>query len=492
MKGLLVEEVKNAVRAVLKTELRKGLIKGVTTDSRRVEAGDLFIALRGEQFDGHSFIEAAVSAGAEAVLVDRNIPLTDVLRDANTTVLKVADTREALGLLARFYRRNLLRSVRIVGVTGTNGKTTTREMIYWAMSRYKNGYRSPNNYNNDIGVPLTLLGIEPDHEFAVVEMGSNARGEIAALSRIAEPDIAVITNIGPGHLKGLVDIEGVSMEKASITAGMKNHGVVICGLDHELTLDRIRAQGHHLISFGLEEKADVCAFDVDLAPGRIRFTTNDRVIVEAPIGGLHNVKNTLAALAVSRRLGITSRQFADAMRQFHPMPGRMRTISAKGITIIDDSYNANPASMTAAIRELSNYTHAGRRIMVVGDMYELGSESPKYHRELGREIAQSNIDVLFAVGPQAAETAQAALQTGMGRADVQKSITSKRLARLIKSMLRDEDVVLVKGSRAMQLELVVQALERYRGGRPLVVRAGAVRELPAKKKKSKAYENMRS
>jgi len=350
------------------------------------------------------------------------------------------------------------------------------------MSRYKNGYRSPSNFNNDIGVPLTLLGIEPEHEFAVVEMGSSAPGEIASLSRIVEPDIALITCVGPGHLEGLRDIEGVSAEKVSITTGLKDHGVVICGLDHESTLDRLRAQGQHLISFGLDEGADVCAFDVELEPGRIRFTTNDRAKVEVPIGGIHNVKNTLAALSVCRRFGITSQQFAAAMREFEPVPGRMQQIDARGITILDDSYNANPASMAAALLELSNYTRAGRRILVVGDMYELGEASESYHRDLGRAIAQSNIDVLYAVGPQAALTAQAALQAGMGRADVQKSITSKRLARLIKSMLRDEDVILVKGSRAMKLELVVQALQRYRGGRPLVVRAGAAKSLPARRK----------
>jgi UDP-N-acetylmuramoyl-tripeptide--D-alanyl-D-alanine ligase len=482
VKALLVEEVKNAVRAVLKTELRKGLITGVTTDSRTLKPGDLFIALRGEQFDGHNFIDSAVNAGAKAVLVDRNIPLTDAVRDAGISILKVDDTREALGLLARFYRRNLLRSVRIAGITGTNGKTTTREMIYWAMSRYKSGYRSPSNFNNDIGVPLTLLGIEPDHEFAVVEMGSNAPGEIAALSRIVEPDIALITCVGPGHLEGLGDVDGVSVEKVSITTGLKDHGVVICGLDHETTLDRLRAQGQHLISFGLDESADVCALDVELDPGRIRFTTNDRAKVEVPIGGIHTVKNTLAALSVCRRLGITSQQFAEAIRQFQPVPGRMQRIDARGITIIDDCYNANPASMAAAMLELSNYTRAGRRILVVGDMYELGAESETYHCELGRAIAQSNIDVLYAVGPLAALTAQAALQAGMGRADVQKSITSKRLARLIKSMLRDEDVILVKGSRAMKLELVVQALQRYRGGRPIVVRASAAKALPARRK----------
>jgi len=468
MKALLIDEIKNAVRGTLKTVLRKGLVTGVTTDSRRVNSRDMFVALRGPNYDGHDYIEQAVKAGALVVLVDRNIPLSESVQE-KVCVIKVDDSLEALGKLARFYRRNLLKSVRLIGVTGSNGKTTTREMIYHVLSKHKKGHRSPKNFNNNIGVPLTILGIEPDHEFAVVEIASNAPGEIAPLSRIAEPDIAVITHIGPSHLEGLKDIEGVSVEKVSIVAGLKEHGIMICGIEHQPTLDRVRALGINVITFGLDPSAQVGASNLRHEDGHLCFETNDHFTVRLPIGGVHNVKNALAALAVTRRLGISSSQFAEAMLDFTPIPGRMCYHTVKGITVIDDSYNANPSSMEVALDELCNYEPAGRRVLVCGDMCELGEEALRYHQQLGRDVAARKIDLLFAVGSQAAETANAALAAGMGRSDVQKSITGKRLARLIKSMIRDDDVILVKGSRAMQLELVVESLKRYRGGRPKVV-----------------------
>jgi UDP-N-acetylmuramoyl-tripeptide--D-alanyl-D-alanine ligase len=470
MKALLVEEIKNALRAELKTALCKAMVGAVATDSRLVKAGDLFVALRGEKFDGHNFIAGAIENGAVAVLVDRNIPLPEAVNEKQVCVMKVDDSVEALGRLARFYRRNLLRSVRIIGVTGSNGKTTTRQMIYHVLSKHKKGYQSPKNFNNAIGVPLTIFGIDPDHEFAVVEIGTNHPGEVAALSRIIEPDIAVITHVGPTHLEGLRDVEGVSVEKVSIVAGLKEHGVIICGTDHEPTLEKVRALGHHLITFGLDEQADVSGRKVKQEWGKLSFETSDQCEVKLPIGGLHNVKNALAALAVTRRMGIANRDFAAAMADFEAVPGRMNYHHIKGITIIDDSYNANPVSMEAALAELDSHTGAGRRIFVCGDMCELGEASAEYHRKLGRSVKQSRVDILMTVGERGAITAQAALEAGMGRSSVQRSVSSKRLARLIKSMIRDEDVILVKGSHAMQMELVVQSLQRYRGGRPLVIK----------------------
>ena len=468
MKALLLEEVKRALRAELKSPLGKGLIKGVSTDSRQVKPGDLFVALRGERFDGHDFIDQAIAAGARAVAVDRNILLAETAKE-DICVMKVADGREALGMLGRFYRRSLRHSVQVIAVTGSNGKTTVREMIYHALSKRKKGYRSPYNYNNQIGVPLTLLGIEPDHDFAVVEVGTNAPGEVATLARICEPNIAVITHVGPTHLEGLKDVEGVSVEKVSIAAGLPEHGVVICGTDHKPTLERLRTLGRHVITFGLDEQADVSGLKVRQEYGRVRFETNDRCEVLLPIAGVHNVKNALAALAVVRRLGFSSVEFAAAMADFVGVQGRMTYHRVNEITIIDDCYNASPSSMSAALAELTSHQQAGRRVLVAGDMCELGEASEQYHRQLGEEIAGSNVDLLFTVGSQAAWTAQAAVEAGMGRSKVQRAITSKRLARLIKSMIRDEDVILVKGSRAMKMELVVEALKRYRGGRPLVM-----------------------
>lgn len=477
MKPLLIEEVKQALRAEIKTELNKGLITGVTTDSRQVKSGELFVALRGERFDGHEFIEQAIRNGARAVVIDRNVPVPASAKNGAVSVLKVDNSVEALGSLARFYRRQLLRSVRVIAVTGSNGKTTTREMIHHVLSKYKKGHRSPRNFNNAVGVPLTLFGIEPDHEFVVVEIGTNHRGEVAALARIVEPDIAVITHVGPTHLEGLGDIDGVSVEKVSIVAGLREHGVVVCGTEHEGTLERLRALGQPLITFGLDDGADICARKVLWQQGRLSFETSDGCRVAMQIGGIHNVKNALAALAVARRMGLTNQQVAEALGDFAAVEGRMCYHNVNDIIIIDDSYNANPASMDAALAELGRHRAAGRRIFVCGDMCELGDASDAYHRVLGEKIAAAPVDLLLTVGPQAALTANAALEGGMGKGSIQRAVSSKRLARLIKSMIRDEDVILVKGSRAMELELVVAALKRYRGGRPRMVRMGPAQAL---------------
>jgi UDP-N-acetylmuramoyl-tripeptide--D-alanyl-D-alanine ligase len=465
MKTLFLDEIKNVLRAELKTTLKKGMITGVTTDSRRVSEGDLFVALRGDRFDGHNFLVQAIKSGARGLVIDRNLPLPASVKDGAVCVMKVEDTLEALGKLARFYRRSLGHGVTVIGVTGSNGKTTTREMIYHVLSKSRKGYQSPENYNNQIGVPLTLFGVEGGDDFVVVEMGSNAPGEIAELSRIAEPDIAVITSVGPSHLEGFKDMSGVSVEKVSIVTGLKEHGVVICGLDHEMTLERLRALGRNVITFGVDAEADVTAGKVRQEPGRLFFETNDRVKVELPMMGLHNVKNALAALAVVRRMGISSKQYAEAMKDFTGVPGRMQGREIHGITVIDDSYNANPASMAAAIAELSRWREAPRRILICGNMEELGEKAEEYHLQLGEEIARTNIDVLFAVGSKAALTANRAIEAGMGRSRVQKSINSRRLARLVKSMIRAGDVILVKGSHSMQMEKVVESLGRFKGDR---------------------------
>lgn len=462
MKALLVEEVKNVLNADLKTPMIKGLVRGISIDSRKISKDDLFVALRGENFDGHDFIEDAVKAGAVAVVIDRSLPLSDAVKQSGAVVMKVDNTVAALGELAKFYRQ-LCGSVTVVGVTGSNGKTTVREMIYHVLSKHKKGHRSPKNFNNQIGVPMTLFGVESSDEFAVVEIATNAPGEIAALSRIAAPDVAVITRVGPSHLEGLKTVEGVSQEKVSIVAGLKRNGALICGVDHPPTLEKARAAGRHVITFGLDESCDVYATRLRRDGQMVRFVTNDRCEVVLPMVGLHNVDNALAALAVVRRLGITSQQFADAMRDFAPVSGRMQVWDVNGITIIDDSYNANPVSMDAALDELTGYNGARRRVLVCGDMEELGEAAEEYHKKLGRDVVDRKIDLLLTVGPKAALTAEAALAAGLGKGDMMRCINSKRMARLIKSLLFDGDVILVKGSRAMEMEKVIVSLNRWKG-----------------------------
>jgi len=483
MKPLLLDEVKIALRAELKTPLGRGLITGVTTDSRQVKTGDLFIALRGDRYDGHDFVDEAVRAGARALVIERNMPLSDEIKNNDVCVMKVADTVGALGDLARFYRRTLGHRLNVIAVTGSNGKTTTREMIYHVLSKRWKGHRSPKNYNNQLGVPLTILGIEPEHDFVVIELGSSSPGEIKALSLIVEPDMALITHVGFSHLEGLEDIDGVSVEKVSIAAGLKKHAVMICSTEHKGTLKRVRALGRNVITFGTDNDADVSGANISQVQGKIYFETNDRCQVELAMIGVHNVNNALGALAVVRRLGVTSSEYAEALKDFHAVPGRMVCADVNGITIIDDTYNANPDSMAVALRTLESQETLGRRVFVCGDMCELGVASGFYHRELGRAIAKSGVDLLLTVGEQSAQTASAALEAGMGWAGVQRSISSVRLARLIKSMIHEGDVIMVKGSRAMRMEEVVKSLKRFRRRAEPIRTSGEHKKTRAKSKK---------
>jgi UDP-N-acetylmuramoyl-tripeptide--D-alanyl-D-alanine ligase len=482
MKPILLTEIKNVLHGELKTDVQKGLVSGVCTDSRQIEQGCLFVALRGKNYDGHDYIVDAAKAGAKAILIDRNLPVPDELKTGDVCVLKVDDTLAALGDLARFYRKSLGHGVSVVAVTGSNGKTTTREIIHHVLSKKRRGHRSPRNYNNAVGVPLSIFGIEPDHDFAVLEVATNAPGEIANLSRIAQPDIAVITGIAPSHLEGLNNVDGVCQEKAAIVTGLAERGVVICGSDYPPLLEKLKPLGSPIIRFGVDVDADIMATNVERTDSGIRFATNDRCTISLPITGMCNVKNALAALAVVRRMGMTSGEFADAIADFTAVPQRMSVHHVNGITIIDDTYNANPASMAAAMEELEIYAKARRRVFICGDMNELGEASNEFHEALGRKIAASSIDLLLATGPQAALTANTALKQGMGQSAVQKSISSKRLARLVKSLIMDEDVIMVKGSRSMEMEKVVDSLKRYRGTRPIVHRP--IRTTPASSKRA--------
>lgn len=479
MKPLLLNEVKNILRAELKTPCIKGLISGVSIDSRTLEAGDIFVALGGKNHDGHDYMRAAIAGGAKAILIERNIPVPEEAHEAQVCIMKVPCTITALGELARHYRRSLKHGLTVIAVTGSNGKTTTREMIYHVLSKHKQGHRSPKNYNNNIGVPLTIFGVEPEHDFVVVEMATNAPGEIATLSRIAEPDVAVLTSVAESHLEGLKDIDGVCAEKVSIVTGMSDRGVIICGRDHPPTLERLKPLDVHTITFGFDAQADISALEINRKNDGISFTTNDHCEIHLPVLGRHNVSNALAALAVIRRMGLTSEDFATAMEDFTAVNQRMAVSHIEGITIIDDTYNANPQSTAAALDELCCHTDAKRRVLILGDMNELGPDSEQYHQQLGRDIAASNVDMLLTVGPMAAIAAGAALQTGMGLASVQRAISSRRMARLVKSLLLDDDLVLVKGSRAMQMEKVVESLKRYK--RKIVVKKSGTISVPARK-----------
>jgi len=465
MKPLMISEIKQLLRAILVNIPPKGVITGVSIDSRTCAEGDLFIAIPGENFDGHDYVDQAVAAKCAAIVVEKAPENASAL---DACVMVVENTIEALGKIAKYYRRTLGCAVSVIGVTGSCGKTTTRSMIYHVLSQFKQGCQSPKNYNNNIGVPLTLLSVGRDDDFVVVEMGSNHPGEIAALSHIVEPDLAVITSVGPSHLEGLGSVSGVIDEKAAITAGMSPSGQVFCFNDKGLLIEKMRGLVQPVVSFSLEDCSDIFAKEIKRTVKGVRYVTNDNVKVKLHVDGRHNIANSLAALCVARRLGISSEAFAGAMATYSPPAGRMQRIKLDEIMLIDDTYNANPASVRAAVDTLSSMKQASRRILVLGDMNELGEASHNYHKLLGRYIASlGNIDMLFTVGAKAATIANEAINSGMRIGTVQRCVSSQRLARLIKTHIHNDDIVLVKGSRALEMEKVIVSLKRFKGQEPV-------------------------
>ncbi len=461
MRPILTDEIKIAINAVMKTRMNKALIHDVSIDSREPQTDKIFFAIRGERFDGHSFIDQVVHNGAGAIVVDQDIAITPVMKDREVVVYKVNDTIEALGRLARYYRSKMIGAVQVIAVTGSNGKTTVREMIHHTLSTKYKSSQSPKNFNNNIGVPLSILSVEHDQDFAVIELGTNSPGEIHYLSQIAQPDIAVITSIGPSHLEGLKSIDGVCAEKSSIVSGLKKGGTVICTASAPDAITRLKHSNVKIITFGLNRDSDVHAVNIKTdSDGSITFETNDRCRITLPIPGKHNVSNALAALAVCRKMDITTGQFADAIKSFNAVGGRLNVKKNGNITIIDDSYNANPASMEAAL-DVMDDLEAARRIFCCGDMGELGSQSSQLHHTLGDTIALSKTDILITAGQLSRETADAAVDAGLSSSNVFSFDDANEAAVKLTDIAQPGDVILVKGSRMMQMEKIAKRVKEY-------------------------------
>lgn len=421
----------------------------VSTDSRNLTKGALFIALQGERFDGHDYVAQAQQNGAAAALVTKAL-------DIDIAQVIVGDTRLALGNLAAYWRQQF--SIPVAAITGSNGKTTVKEMLA-AILRFAAGsdedvLATQGNLNNDIGLPLTLLGLRPHHRYAVTEMGMNHTGEIQYITRIAKPTVALINNAGNAHLEGLGSIEAVANAKGEIFEGLSAHGTAVINLDDAFAeLWKSLAGKRKVITFGFDQSADVSA-DYRLLPESSQIalkTAKGEISFELTIPGEHNVKNALAAASVAIALGISLPAISAGFGQFSGVKGRLQKQSCKfGAKLIDDTYNANPASMRAAVDVLSGLP--GTRILVMGDMGELGARASELHREIGQYAKSKNIDVLFALGDLSLETAQA-FGAGATHFESIDALVAALIARL------DQQVtVLVKGSRFMRMERVVHAL----------------------------------
>ncbi len=443
MSSLSYRQIATALNGTLVGE--DGVLSTVATDTRSLQGGELFIALKGDNFDAHDFIETAIEQGVQALLVERQMPVTQ-------TQIIVADTRKALGGLARLWRQQF--DIPLVAITGSNGKTTVKEMIAAIMSVKGHTLVTQGNLNNDIGVPLTLLRLNKEHHYAIIEMGANHPGEIAYLSNLALANIALITNAGPAHLEGFKSIAGVAAAKAEIYAPLSADGIAIVNADDEYAEFWYGKTQHcKRITFSLQQKdADVYGrWQAENKTLQV-ITSGAEVVLQLPLPGIHNAYNALAAVAATLHLDITLTEAKVGLEQhMQPVKGRLYPRrGVQGMHILDDTYNANPASLQAALEVIGHMP--GEAWLVLGDMGELGSAAAEIHRDMGKLAKQYGVKRLFTYGELSAEAAQQFGERALAYQDA-----SLLLAELLNAATSEVNV-LVKGSRAMKMEKIVAGL----------------------------------
>jgi UDP-N-acetylmuramoyl-tripeptide--D-alanyl-D-alanine ligase len=427
----------------------------VSSDSRKVQPGDLFVALRGEHFDGYEFVAAAIQSGAIVALVNADsYAARPSLPAPRSSLLVVEDTRLALGQLAAHWRRQF--DIPLAAVTGSNGKTTVKEMLAAILREAAGGdnavLATQGNLNNDIGMPLTLLQLNAQHRYAVIEMGMNHPGEIDYLTRIACPDIALITNASGAHLAGLGSVEAVARAKGEILDGLRQRGTAVINADDEhAPLWRTLAGSHPLLEFGVEKQADVSGQWQPRGEGLHldAHTPSGDFSADLQVPGAHNARNALAATAAAIALNVPLDVIAAGLERFGGVAGRLQRKAARhGATLIDDTYNANPASMRAAIEVLAEAK--GRRVFVMGDMGELGEDAAALHAGIGTTARGAGVEKLYALG---ALSVQAVRAFGCGAEHFERI---EDLYKALEDELDTDVTVLVKGSRFMKMERVVQ------------------------------------
>jgi len=458
---LRVEDIRKAAGAVMIPGHREGKFLGVSTDSRNITKGNLFVALVGEHFDGHDFLKTAVAAGASGVVIQRDRKGKVNSLPSDVTVLRVDDTLKALGDIARYWRMKF--KVPVVAITGSSGKTTTKEMVATVLGQTKTVLKNEGNLNNLIGLPLTLFRLDARHEAVVLEMGTNRRGEIRRLTEIAEPDIGIITNVGSAHLEGLKSLEMIREEKGALFNTMAGRGVAVINIDDPNLSHWGERWAGRKITFGIRRPADVYAEHIthEGEKGTI-FTLvagkTSREITVATIGN-HNIYNALAAAAAARACGIPFDKICRGLMSFRPVPGRMEVHRLKnGAFIINDAYNANPASVGEALKTLRELKGESRSVVVLGDMLELGDQSERLHEDIGRMIGETGVGKVFLRGQFARAVAQGAMKKGLRGDQIHFDLSPEEITESLRRGLGEGDWVLVKGSRRMKMEEVVQEI----------------------------------
>lgn len=452
----------------------KQRIRRVITDSRLVRKGDLFIAFQGDRYDGHAFVTKAIAQGAVCVIVQEDYRLPPSPKRAEASVLLgVRDTLEAYQRLATHYRNRF--PIPVIAITGSNGKTTTKEMVAQVVAQRWKTLKTEGNLNNRIGVPQTLFQLAPRHQAAVIEMGVDQEGQTTRLCEIARPTIGVITNIGPDHLEFFGSMEGSAQAKAELLDHLPPDGAVVLNADDEY-FDYLAARAQcRVVAFGCSPKAEVRAINIRsddkggtvfglVLPGKSRQPE-----VHIRTQGLHNVSNALAAAGVGMVLGLPGTAIADGLAKFRPAAMRSQISTSHGVQVINDCYNANPASMKAALQLLAELGRGKRSIAVLGDMLELGTGSKQMHREVGAFLAGQGIGLLLACGLLGQELAEGARRAGMPNNSITEFPDAAAAGTALASMVRQGDVVLVKASRGMRMEQVVETIT---GIRQVATKAG--------------------
>lgn len=432
-------------------------IRGVSIDSRKVEKGNLFVPLQGEKADGHQFVQTAIENGAAASFWQKDVPNPP----ENLPLIFVDDTLAALQELARSYRSEL--DIKVVGITGSNGKTTTKDMTASLLSLKYKVQKTEGNYNNHIGLPLSILALEEDTDIAVLEMGMSGKGEIDFLTKLARPHIAIITNIGESHLLDLGSREGIAEAKLEIINGLSENGAIIYNGDEPLLRKRLETyEGNgKLLTFGNNSSNTLYPVYYEQQETGSVFKINEYdKPFHLPVLGAHNVLNSLAAMLAARQFAIPYEIMDDGFKKLELTSMRMELVEGiRGVKIINDAYNASPTSMRAAIRLVESMDGFKKKILVLGDMLELGPDEEAFHFAIGKELDPEKISELFTFGPLGKHIARGALEV-LPEDRVHSYLDKDELIRQLENYIDKETLLLVKASRGMKLEEVVKNLQR--------------------------------
>lgn len=424
--------------------------RGVSIDTRAIQPGQLFIAIRGKRFDGNEFVAEAFRRGAAAAVVDRRPPAG--VPGNSGPVWQVPDTLAALGKLARFHRDRFQPD--LVAITGSSGKSTTKTMLAHLLSEDRDLLATPGTQNNRIGVPLTLFQLHAGHRAVVLELGTNQWGEIRTLAEISRPTVGVVTNIGPSHLETFGDLEGVLKAKGELWKALEPSAVLVLNGDDPLLARAGASLRRKVVWYGTGPAAEVRATEIRLSAGggSSSFRANE-VAVNLPVPGRHNVMNALAALACAKVLGMDLDSAAQRLGSFAPLPGRLNVSERDGLLILDDSYNGNPASLRAALEVMREIRRpGGRKVVALGDMLELGEGAQELHAEAGRQIMEHGADALVTVGRLAGRALAAAREAGLSTQAGWPFEAPEQAGEFLAGFLRPGDLLLLKGSRGTQME----------------------------------------